>query len=160
VILDFSAYRAERAGAFTGREWVLDAVAAWRADPAGERCLLITGEPGAGKTAIAARLADQADAVHFRSARDRRWINPRTFAESVSGQLAAARPAFAAARVRRGGAAAGGPVRHHRRPDRRLGPAAVRKWRAGEPTVSAPHHGGAPGGRPLYICRSYRPGHG
>jgi hypothetical protein len=104
VILDFTGYLAERADEFTGREWVIDAVAAWRDDPAGERCFLITGEPGIGKTAVAARLAAEAgwvDAVHFCSARDRRWVNPRTFAESVSGQLAAAKPAFGAALLRR-----------------------------------------------------------
>ena len=66
----------------------------------GERCFLLTGEPGAGKTAAAAYLASTAgflDAVHFCSTRDRRWINPRTFAESVSHQVAARHPAFAAA---------------------------------------------------------------
>ena len=35
--------------------------------------------------------------MHFCSTRDRRWINPRTFAESVSHQVAARHPAFAAA---------------------------------------------------------------
>ncbi|GAA3431791.1 AAA family ATPase [Kutzneria kofuensis] len=100
MILDFTSYLAERAEEFTGREWVLDALAAWRADPAGERFFLIVGEPGAGKTAVAARVAGDADAVHFCSARDRRWIIPRTFAESVSEQLAAAKPAFATALLR------------------------------------------------------------
>jgi len=104
VILDFTGYLAERAEEFTGREWVIDAVTAWRVDPTGERCFLIIGEPGVGKTAVAARLAAEArwvDAMHFCSARDRRWINPRTFAESVSDQLAATKPAFATALLRR-----------------------------------------------------------
>lgn len=100
MTVDFTEYLTERAAEFTGREWVIGAVATWRADPAGERCFLITGEPGAGKTAVAARLAAGMEAVHFCSARDRRWVNPRTFAESLSQQLAAARPAFAAALAR------------------------------------------------------------
>ena len=100
MTLDFTGYLAERTDEFTGREWLFDAVAAWYADPGSERCFLLTGEPGAGKTAVAAYLASTAgflDAVHFCSARDRRWINPRTFAESVSRQVAARKPAFAAA---------------------------------------------------------------
>ena len=100
MTVDFAGYVAERTEEFTGREWLLDAVAAWHADPEGERCFLVTGEPGVGKTAVAAHLASAADfidAVHFCSARDRRWINPRTFAESVSRQLAARHAAFAAA---------------------------------------------------------------
>ena len=100
MTLDFTSYLAERTDDFTGREWLFDAVAAWYADPGSERCFLLTGEPGAGKTAAAAYLASTAnflDAVHFCSAHDRRWINPRTFAESVSRQVAARHPAFAAA---------------------------------------------------------------
>jgi hypothetical protein len=100
VTLDFTSYLAERTDEFTGREWLFDAVAEWHADPGSERCFLLTGEPGAGKTAVAAYLASAAgylDAVHFCSARDYRWINPRTFAESVSGQIAARHPSFAAA---------------------------------------------------------------
>ena len=100
MTLDFTSYLAERTDDFTGREWLFNAVAAWYADPASERCFLLTGEPGVGKTAAAAYLASTAnflDAVHFCSAHDRRWINPRTFAESVSRQVAARHPGFAAA---------------------------------------------------------------
>jgi len=99
VTLDFTSYLAERTEEFTGREWLFDAVAAWHADPGSERCFLLTGEPGTGKTAVAAYLASTAgflDAVHFCWVRDHRWINPRTFAESVSHQVAARHPTFAA----------------------------------------------------------------
>ncbi|MDX9831225.1 MAG: hypothetical protein RBU35_13240, partial [Anaerolineae bacterium] len=41
---------------FVGRTWVLDEVELWQAHGA-ERMLLVTGEPGSGKTALAAWLA-------------------------------------------------------------------------------------------------------
>ena len=47
---------AELAARFAGRRWVLDEVAGWL-DNGLERTLMITGEPGRGKTAIAAWLA-------------------------------------------------------------------------------------------------------
>src|SRR3712207_1996855 len=47
---------AEKAEGFTGREWVLDEVANWL-DQRSERFLLLTGDPGSGKTALAAWLA-------------------------------------------------------------------------------------------------------
>ncbi len=104
-VIDFSAYVAERTQGFDGRDWILLAIDAWLADPAGPPLFLLTGEPGAGKSAMAGRLAlistgavrapDGADslragflsAVHFCSARDRRWINPQVFAESLARQL-------------------------------------------------------------------------
>ena len=96
---------------FTGREWVLDAVAAWLA--AGEgRHFLLTGEPGSGKSAIARRLAAVSAgaapahgalghgclaAAHFCSARDGTSIEPRAFARQVAAQLAATLPGYAQA---------------------------------------------------------------
>ena len=55
--LDFSAYIAERTQNFTGREWVFEKVNSWLSDPGGERVFLLTGGPGTGKSAVAARLA-------------------------------------------------------------------------------------------------------
>ena len=104
-VIDFSAYVAERTEGFDGRDWILLAIDEWLADPAGAPLFLLTGEPGAGKSAMAGRLAlissgaahgpDGANslragflsAVHFCSARDRRWINPQVFAESLARQL-------------------------------------------------------------------------
>jgi WD40 repeat protein len=45
----------ERTRSFTGRGWVFDRIADWYAGT--ERTLLITGKPGTGKTAVAARVA-------------------------------------------------------------------------------------------------------
>ena len=47
---------ADRTRDFTGRGWVFQALDAWLADPHGKRGFLLTGEPGSGKTAVAARL--------------------------------------------------------------------------------------------------------
>jgi hypothetical protein len=104
--LDFTAYLAERTARFTGREWMLRAVDDWLADGA-ERLFLLTGEPGAGKTALAGRLVQISGgavpppdrsrrlgpgflgAWHFCTAGDRHWLNPRVYAESLAAQIAA-----------------------------------------------------------------------
>jgi len=96
---------------FTGREWVLDAVALWLAGGEG-RHFLLTGEPGSGKSAIARQLAaisagaapahaalgpGSFAAAHFCSARDGVSIDGRAFSHSLARQLAAAIPAYAQA---------------------------------------------------------------
>lgn len=48
-------YVAERAGAFVGRDWVFARVRSFLSGPPGT--LLLRGDPGTGKTAVAARLA-------------------------------------------------------------------------------------------------------
>lgn len=114
-MLDFSSYILARTRNFTGREWVFEAIDDWLQDSRAARVFLLAGEPGSGKTAISARLAQfsrglasPADsltqlapgflsAVHFCSARDRRWINPNTFAGSLALQLSRRYPVFAAA---------------------------------------------------------------
>ena len=57
-VLDFSGYIAERTRDFVGREWVFQAIDDWLGDSGGARVFLLTGEPGCGKTAIAARLVE------------------------------------------------------------------------------------------------------
>ena len=111
--LDFSTYIADRTKDFTGREWVFAEINQWLADPNGARFFLLAGEPGSGKTAISARLVQFAQkraalptgrrqlvsrfisAFHFCSARDRLWINPNTFVESLAIQLVQNCPPFA-----------------------------------------------------------------
>jgi WD40 repeat protein len=87
--LDFSAYIAERTRDFTGREWVFAEIDRWLSDPDAPRYFIITGEPGIGKTAIAARLTQirELDAYHFCIARQAATIDPLNFARSISCQL-------------------------------------------------------------------------
>ncbi|MBD2095610.1 hypothetical protein H6F90_10625 [Trichocoleus sp. FACHB-591] len=106
--IDFSDYIADRTLNFTGREWVFKAIQNWLADPESDRFFLLTGEPGSGKTAIVARLAQFAQgvetypglkagflqAVHFCSARDSVWTDPKEFARSLALQLATSIPEF------------------------------------------------------------------
>ena len=54
--LDFTQFIAERTGQFTGRGWVFEQVGAWLRDPGSPRVFLLSGAPGTGKTAIAARI--------------------------------------------------------------------------------------------------------
>ncbi len=74
---------------FTGREWVFAEIDRWLADPNGPRFFIITGEPGIGKTAIAARLTQirNLDAFHFCIARQADTIDPLNFACFLSHRL-------------------------------------------------------------------------
>jgi hypothetical protein len=110
----------ERATGFSGREWVFERIHDWLRNPAGGRFYLMTAEPGAGKTAIAARLVQFSrgrtvppascplfqpgfvSAAHFCSANVGSWIDPMGFARSVSLQLARSHPGFASMLVHTG----------------------------------------------------------
>jgi hypothetical protein len=89
VNLDFSTYITDRTKDFTGRDWIFAEINDWLADPKGSCFFIITGEPGIGKSAVAARLTQVRDlaAYHFCIARQADTINPLLFARSVSQQL-------------------------------------------------------------------------
>jgi energy-coupling factor transporter ATP-binding protein EcfA2 len=53
----FGQYVMEHAAAFTPRDWVVSAIQDWLSDHSGTRFLLLTGQPGSGKTALMAQLA-------------------------------------------------------------------------------------------------------
>ncbi len=88
----------------TGRQWVLQKIHDWLTSKHGSRYFVLTGEPGSGKTAIAAHLyisskakqnegspelfkGDWLAAAHFCSTRDVRLINPLGFISALSEQL-------------------------------------------------------------------------
>jgi|GEM_PF-6722185 len=114
-VLDFSGYITDRAQGFVGREWVFAAIQKWLVAPSPTPFFLLTGEPGSGKTAISARLAQFSSgeaaapagftelhpgflsAFHFFWGRDLLWIDPRTFCRSLGMQLAARYPEYMAA---------------------------------------------------------------
>ena len=117
--LDFSEYILDRTARFSGRTWVFERIDQWLANSQ-SRYLLLTGEPGSGKTAIAARLAqfsqgsvdpsvhagelkpDFLAAVHFCAATTAMWVDPTSFTRSVSLQLAGQYPEFKNALVESG----------------------------------------------------------
>lgn len=86
---DFSAYIADRTRDFVGREWVFAEIDRWLADRAAPRFFILAGEPGIGKTAIAARLAQirDLDACHFCIARQADTVDPLSFTRFLSHQL-------------------------------------------------------------------------
>jgi hypothetical protein len=112
---------ADRALGFSGRKWVVDEVVAWLSREH-QRFLLITGEPGSGKSAIAAwlagtgspspgtgpnleRIRDSWSAVHFCVAEDKKGsLDPVAFTQSVVRQLADRYTEFATAALDKYGA--------------------------------------------------------
>jgi MinD-like ATPase involved in chromosome partitioning or flagellar assembly/predicted ATPase len=98
---------------FTGREWVLQRVDQWL-ESRKPQVLLITGAPGTGKSALAARLAQLSDGTvpaegfrairpgwltyaHFCTVSDLRSLDPKRFVQELARSLAARYPAFALA---------------------------------------------------------------
>jgi WD40 repeat protein len=103
----------QRTQGFVGRHWVLDEMLDWL-ERGEERFLIITGEPGAGKTALAAWLAGAGtppeDAVaaekltrvraawtatHFCSAIQPGTLDPTAFTQSLIRQIVQRFPAYA-----------------------------------------------------------------
>jgi WD40 repeat protein len=101
---------ADRIAEFAGRSWVLEKVAGWLNDPGAPRVLLITGEPGCGKTALAAWLTAFGEALpsgllkevrsawtarHFCVAKGRRGsVQPAPFAQFLAQQISDRIPEF------------------------------------------------------------------
>jgi len=97
---EFDEYLAERRERFTGRRSLFADIDRWldRMDE-DVRPLLIWGDPGIGKTAIIAKLAesrhDRVAAIHCCIADRTRTTSPGQFVHAVAGQLAASVPVYA-----------------------------------------------------------------
>ena len=90
VPFDFGPELARHLCDFSGREWIGSMLDAWIANPHG-RMLVVTGEPGIGKSAIAAWLSqvrhEQVAAIHFCTPHNDRTTNPAEFIASLVAQL-------------------------------------------------------------------------
>src|SRR5262252_7010256 len=89
-LFDFSAYIADRTKDFTGRDWAFKEIDEWLTDPDGGAFFLISGAPGCGKSAIAARFVQtcpQVAAFHFCLTRNAPTVDPVMFVRSLSNQL-------------------------------------------------------------------------
>jgi WD40 repeat protein len=74
---------------FTGRQWVFDVIDRWLKESE-ERFFILTGEPGVGKSAIAARLTqirDDIAAYHFCRANDVETVRPGRILRSLAAQM-------------------------------------------------------------------------
>jgi WD40 repeat protein len=90
---DFASFLHDRRRDFCGRQWVFDAIEAWRSDPTRARALLITGNPGIGKSAIVAQLVHlnpggQVLAYHCCRADTPETLRPARFVRSVTAMIA------------------------------------------------------------------------
>ncbi|MEO7720002.1 MAG: ATP-binding protein [Capsulimonas sp.] len=94
-ILDFSNRIDDLTHEFTGREWLDEHVTHFLNEPSA-RYLVITGEAGIGKSAVAAHLAKtrSVHAIHFCSTSVAETITPSDFVRSISAQLRANLPGF------------------------------------------------------------------
>lgn len=99
VPLDFGPEIARLTADFTGRAWLDHELERWLNDSRG-RAFVIIGEPGIGKSAIAAWLSvvrqNQTISIHFCTDRNSRTLQPFEFVASLVGQLSTQVPGFTA----------------------------------------------------------------
>jgi tetratricopeptide (TPR) repeat protein len=85
---------------FCGRKWLFDEIEAWRTSRT-ERALLITGDPGVGKSAIVAQLVhlnpeSQVLAYHCCQAETRATLEPSLFVRNLAAMIASKLDDYAA----------------------------------------------------------------
>ena len=98
--LDFASFLHEKRRDFCGRQWLFDEIDAWRLARS-ERALLITGDPGTGKSAIVAELVHrnpggQVLAYHCCQADVAETLKPSRFVRSIAAMIASKLPEYAA----------------------------------------------------------------
>jgi WD40 repeat protein len=97
--LDFSDYLTQKRVGFTGREWLFEEIDLWRFESK-ERALLITGDPGAGKSSIVSQLVHlnpggQVIAYHCCQSNEIETLRPAKFVQSLAAMIASRIPAYA-----------------------------------------------------------------
>ncbi len=97
---DFASFLYDKRKNFTGREWLFDEIDAWRAASDAQRVLLITGDPGIGKSAIVAQLVHHnvggsVIAYHCCQSDTRATLEPWRFVRSIAAMLASRLPEYA-----------------------------------------------------------------
>jgi hypothetical protein len=87
--IDFSGLIAEKTFNFAGRDWLLEAVDSWLADPNAVRAFWLLGGPGSGKTAFSAHLVQSRSpqAYHFFVANRSDTLSPGAFIRSIMYRL-------------------------------------------------------------------------
>jgi len=97
--LDFSDHMAQKRKGFVGREWLFEEIDLWRFE-SDERALLITGDPGAGKSSIVAQLVHanpdgQVIGYHCCQSNEIETLRPAKFVQSLAAMIASRIPAYA-----------------------------------------------------------------
>ncbi len=97
---DFGPFLYDKRRDFCGREWLFQRIDAWRADRDRDRALLITGDPGIGKSAIVAQLVHmnpgaQVLAYHCCRADTPETLRPGRFIRGLAGMIASQLDAYA-----------------------------------------------------------------
>jgi len=98
---DFTTYLASRREGFVGREWLFKRIISWAAS-ATSRSMLITGDPGIGKSAIVAKMVERRENMGVIAWFCCRWeqpdqLAPRIFVEAIAASFADNLPAYAQA---------------------------------------------------------------
>jgi hypothetical protein len=98
---DFGLYLHDKRRDFCGREWLFRRIDEWRNQSGRQRALLITGDPGIGKSAIVAQLVHlnpggQVLAYHCCWADTPETLRPARFVRAIAGMIASQLEAYAA----------------------------------------------------------------
>ncbi len=101
AVWDFAPLLGDKCRGFCGRDWFFREIFDWSHEAVSERTLLITGEPGVGKSSIVAEFVRQYGrtcvlAHHFCQADIPATLEPWRFVRSVAGMIARASSEYAA----------------------------------------------------------------
>jgi WD40 repeat protein/uncharacterized Zn finger protein (UPF0148 family) len=98
---DFADFLFTKRRDFCGRGWLFQAIEQWRCEPNRQKALLITGDPGIGKSAVVAQLihanpGGQVLAHHCCQFKSRETLRPGRFIRSLAAQIASQVEGYAA----------------------------------------------------------------